>query len=308
MSAPNAIRSQYSHLYGSSMLPVLEEIFYSELDMHPSRRQDLFRILSTDRDIWQATEIHDLDLFQSMNEGQEYSYSRPLQGASKTLTIQKYGRGFSVSKEMIADGKFSLVGDMARKLAKSARESQEINAMSPFNNGFTGGSETTADGVTVFNSAHTLPSGGTFRNVLSTAADLSVTSLEQMLQDFETQFVGDSGIIYNPKAKILLVHPSNKRKALELIGSDLKADSADNNMNSFKSEGLRVVSSPHLTDSDAWFMLSDPSEHGLRIVVREALSTSSKEVFDTDSVKYKASYREVIGATVAYGVFGSAGA
>jgi len=304
---PVAIRNQYSHLYGSAKLPVIEEIFYSELEMHPSRRQDLARILSTSTDIWQATEIHDLDLFQSMSEGQEYSYSRPLQGAAKTLTVQKYGRGFSVSDELIKDGKFNLIGDMARKLAKSAKESQEINFMSLFNNGFSGGTETTADGVTIFNSAHTLPSGGTFRNVLSTPADLSVTSLEQMLQDFETQFVGDSGIIYNPAPKILLVNPSNKRKALELIGSDLKADTADNNMNSFKQEGLRVISSPHLTDSDAWFMLAAPSEHGLRVVVREALNTESKSEFDTDSMKFKAKYREVIGATVAYGVFGSAG-
>lgn len=301
-----ALRGNYSHLYGSAKLPVLEEIFYSELEMHPSRRQELARVLSTSTDIWQASEIHDLDLFQSMAEGEDYSYSRPLQGASKTLTVQKYGRGFKVSDELIKDGKFSLIGDMARKLAKSAKESQEINFMALFNNGFS--SETTADGVSIFNASHTLPSGGTFSNVLSTAADLSVTSLEQMLQDFETNFVGDSGIIYNPKPRILLVHPSNKRKAMELIGSDLKADTADNNMNSFKSEGLRVVSSPHLTDSDAWFMLADPSEHGLRIVVREALSTSSKEDFDNDTMKFKAKYREVIGATVAYGVFGTAGA
>jgi hypothetical protein len=303
---PVAVRSQYSHLYGSSMLPVLEEIFFSELEMHPSRRADLFRILSTDRDIWQATEIHDLDLMNAMAEGEEYSYQRPLQGASKTLTIQKYGLGFSVSEEMIDDGKFNLVADMTKKLAKSAKESQEIQAMAVFNNGFS--SETTADGVSVFNSAHTLPSGGTYRNVLSTAADLSPTSLDQALTDFETQFVGDSGIIYNPKPRVLLVPSALKRYAQELIGSEQKPDSADNNLNSLKSEGLRVVSSPHLTDSDAWFLLADPSEHGLRIVQRQALSTKGDENFDTDSIKYKAKYREIIGATVGYGAFGTAGA
>jgi hypothetical protein len=306
MSAPVAIRNQYSHLYGSTMLPVLEELFYHNLKQNPSKRQDLFAIKTTDRDIWQASEIHDLDLFRAMSEGEEYTYKRPLQGSSKTLTIQKYGLGFSVSDEMISDGKFDLVADMVRKLAQSARESQEVQALALYNNGFS--TETTADGVAIFSASHTLPSGGTFRNTLSTAADLSVTSLDQALQDFETQFVGDTGIIKAPSPKILLVPPALRRYAMELIGSDLKADTNDNNMNSFRADGLRVVVSPYLTDSDAWFIQSDPSEHGLRIIVREGLSTKSKEEFDTDSIKYKARYREIIGATHAYGVFGSPGA
>ena len=132
-----------------------------------------------------------------------------------------------------------------------------------------------------------------------------------MLSDFETQFVGDSGIIYNIRPKILLVHSSQRRYAMELIGSELKADTADNNMNSLKTEGLVVVSSPHLTDTDSWFMLSSPMEHGLRIIERTPIQTkaSGPDVgFSTDSIFYKSRYREVLGALHPYGVFGTAGA
>jgi len=311
MSAPVAIRSQYGHLFGSGALPVLEEIFRAELNMHPSRREMLYKVVAHDRDIYQSSELMDLQLFNEVPEGSEYSFKRPKQGASKTLTVVKYGLGVSISEEMVADSKMDLIADMIKRLAKSGKESQEVSAMSPFNNGFSGGSETTADAVTVFNSAHTLPSGGTFRNVLSTAADLSVSSLEQALTDFETQFVGDSGIIYNMQPKMLLVHSSNKRYAKELIGSDLKADSADNNMNSFKEEGLMVVSSPHLTDTDAWFLVSAPAENGLRIISRTGIETKAggPDVgFINDAILYKSRYREVIGALHAYGLFGSAGA
>jgi hypothetical protein len=306
MSAPVALRANYSDLFGSSMLPVLEEIFRAQLERHPSRREQLFKMVSTDRDIWQSTELHDMDLFNEMAEGSEYSYKRPKQGASKTLTIKKMGLGFSISEEMIDDGKFDLVADMAAMLADSAKESQEVDAMNIFNNGFS--SEVTADGVSIFNSSHTLPSGGTFRNILSTAADLSVDSLDTALSDFETVFVGDSGIYKKIQPKILLVHSSNRRYANELIGSDLKADSSDNNMNSLKGEGLVVVSSPHLTDTDAWFLLASPEKTGLRIVNRRGIQTKSEEVFDTDSLKYKSSYREKIGCIHPYGAFGSAGA
>lgn len=306
MPTPVALRSSYSHLYGSSMLPVLEELFRSEYEQHPSRREALFKTVKTDRDIWQYSELHDLDLFATMAEGEEYSYKRSKQGYSKTLSVQKYGLGISISEEAIDDGKIDLVADMVRKMGRSAKESKEVAAMNIFNNAFT--SETTADGQYLCDTDHTLPSGGTYRNKLSTAADLSVTSLETALYDFETQFVGDSGIIELIRPKFLLVNPLNRRYADELVNSMAKPDSADNNKNSFKDEGLTVVSSPHLTDTDAWFLVSDPMYNGLRIISRADVETKSEVEFDTDSIKYKSRYREVIGAVHPKGVFGTPGA
>lgn len=307
--SPVAVRNQYGDLYGSSMLPVLEELFVSEMARHPSRREQLFKVVPWDRDIWQSSELHDLPLFDQVSEGAEYSFRRSKQGANKTLVVNKFGLGFSVSEEMVDDGKFDLIGDMARKLAKSGMESQEIQAMNIFNNGFS--TETTADGVALFSTAHTLPSGGTYRNKLSTDADLSESALQQAMSDFETQFVGDSGIIYNVRPRVLLVHPDNKRYAQELVGSDGKPDTADNNMNSLKGDGLIVVSSPHLTDPDAWFLQAAPAETGLRIIQRKPLETKAAGPdvgFVTDSILYKARYREKIGAIHGFGVFGSSGA
>lgn len=309
MSAPVFMRGNYVDLFGEDMLPALEELFRSEIEMHPSRRGEIFKVVQTDRDIWQSSELHDMPLFSEVAEGTEYSFERPKQGVSKTLKPVKYGLGFSISEEAVDDGKFDYIADAVRKMARSAVESQEIQAMNVFNNGFS--SELAADGLSIFNTAHTLPSGLSFRNKLSTDADLSVSSLEQALSDFETQFIGDSGIIYNMKPKILLVHPSNKRYAMELIGSDLKADTADNNMNSFKGEGLRVISSPHLTDADAWFLCSDSMDTGLRIVSRKPIETKaagSDAGFNSDSILYKSRYREQVGVTHPYGIFGSSGA
>lgn len=308
--APQAVRNLYSDLYGVDMLPVLEELFRQEFARHPSRREALFKIVPHDRDIWQSSELSDMELFQEVPEGTEYSFKRSKQGASKTLSPVKYGLGFSISEEMVDDGKFDLIADMTRKLAESARESQEIQAMNIFNNGFS--SELAWDGLSVFNTAHLAgPSGLTYRNRLAVNADLSVTALDTALSDFETQFVGDSGIIKNIQPKILLVHPSQKRYAMELIGSELKADTADNNMNSFKPDGLMVLSSPHLSDPDAWFLCAAPGQSGLRIISRSPIETKAAgpdEGFDTDSIKYKCKYREKIGVTYGYGVFGSPGA
>jgi hypothetical protein len=77
MSAPVFVRANYSDLFGSTMLPALEELFRSELEMHPSRREELFKVVSHDRDIWQSSELHDMPLFNLMPEASEYSFSRP---------------------------------------------------------------------------------------------------------------------------------------------------------------------------------------------------------------------------------------
>lgn len=308
-NAPVFVRGNYGDMFGASMLPVLEEVFRSELEMHPSRREQLFSVKSTDRDIWQSSEIHDMPLFNAVPEGTDYTFSRPKQGANKTLVPVKYGLGFSISEEAVDDGRFDFIADAVRKLAKSARESQEISAMNIINNGFS--STVVADGLSLFNTAHTLPSGLTFRNKASTDVDLSVSALDGALTDFETQFIGDSGIIYKMMPRTLLVHPSLKRYAMEIIGSELKADTQNNNMNSLKGEGLTVVSSPHLTDSDAWFLLAAPADTGLRIINRKGIETKAAggdAGFINDSILYKSRYREVVDAIHAYGVWGTTGA
>lgn len=315
---PRIIRDNFSHLYGEAQLPVLEEIFRWELTQHPSLREKLFKIVKHDRDIWQATSVHDLPLFKEVSEGEAYSFESPDQGAAKTLVIKKYGLGFSISEEAVDDGKFQWIADMVAKLAKSARASQEINAMNVFNNAFT--TELTADGVSLCNSAHPLPSGGSFRNILSTPADLSDASLKQAVTDFQTVFIGNTGIPYRMVPRTLLVHPDNLHLALEIVGSSLSTALVEgqsggitnlNNMNSLQRYQLQVETSPYLVDEDAWFLIAAPSDTGLRIVSRKPIETkaaSPDQGFVTDSILYKCRFRERVGATEAIGVFGTPGA
>ena len=82
-------------------------------------------------------------------------------------------------------------------------------------------------------------------------------------------------------------------------------------MNSLKDEGLIVVSSTKLTDSDAWFLLASPTDTGLKIVERKGIETKAAGPdagFMNDSIMYKSRYREIVGITHAQGVFGTTGA
>lgn len=310
MSAPAQLRANYSDLFGSSMLPVLEELFRTQYEMSPMVRDIIFKKVTTDRDIWQSSELHDMPLFATVNEGADYTFSAPRAGNHKTMSVVKFGLGYSVSEEAVDDGKFDLIADAIRKMGDSARESQEQSAMDILNNGFL--TELVADGLSLFNAAHTLPSGATFRNILATASDLSYTSLQTAIQDFEKVFKGDTGVHKIIRPKYLVVPNELRMYAKELVGSDKKTDTNFNNINSIKEEGLQVISSPRLTDTNAWFLTADPAETGLRIIERKALETRAAAPdsvgFINDSILYKARYREKLGAIHAYGVFGTPGA
>jgi hypothetical protein len=308
MSAPVGLRSQYSSLFGTTALPVLEELFMSEYDTAPMVRDRIFATVATDRDIWQSQDVNDLPLMAAVAEGSEYSYTRPTQGYNKTFTPVKYGGGFSVSQEMVDDARFDVIGNWARKLGKSARASREIVAMNILNNGFT--SEQSQDGVSVFNTAH-LIDGATFSNVITNNPDLSESSLQAALAQFERAFVNGRGVINSIAPRTLIVSPENHRYAMELTQSEMKADTADNNINSIRLvDGLQVIASPYFTDPDAWFLSGSPEDTGLKIIMRQDIRTAVSGMdlgFHTDSLFYKCSYREAVGVSRPQGILGSSG-
>lgn len=304
-----AFRANFDHLYGSAALPALEELFKHQLSLSPTIREMLFRTVKTERDIWQSSEMGDLQNFLEVEEGTDYTYVSPRQGASKTIRPAKFGLGFSISEEAVDDGKFDMIAMMVKMLADSAIDTRESAGMNILNNAFS--SATSWDGQALLSTAHTLPSGLTFRNKPSVDLDLSPAALDTMLADFETQFIRDSGKKVRIKPKYLVVHPNSKRYAREIVGSDLKADSSDNNMNSLKEDNLIVLSSSRLTDSDAWYVIAAPEDTGLVIVDRKGIETKAAGPdagFDNDSIKYKSRYREKVDVTHPYGIMGSSGA
>jgi phage major head subunit gpT-like protein len=309
MANPSVLRANFTDLIGSSMLPVLEELFTSSYSMHPMRRDMFFKKETTDTAIWQYSEVHDMPKFSTVNEGQDYTFSAPKQGYHNTVTMLKYGLGFSISEEAVDDGKFGFIADAVKKMGKSARESQEQAAMDILNNGFT--STLTSDGLPLFSSAHTTPSGVvTIRNQLTTTSDLTDSSLKTMISDFRKQFRGDSGIVNEITAKYLIVPEELRLQAKSITQSERVLGSNFNDKNVIADEGLIVISSPHLTDRDGWFLCADAMDNGLRFIERKPLETKAAGAdvgFMNDAIYYKARYRQQLAAVHANGIFGTPG-
>lgn len=304
--APTVIKPNFSDFSGANMLPVLEMLYKSNSNLAGMIRDQLFSTIQARHGIAQYSEVHSTRSFLEIAEGEEFTYAAPNQGADKTYTLSKYGLAVSISREMIRDNKFDMVQHLIEQLARSAQETREVQALDILNNAFSG--TTVADGAALVAASHTLPSGQTYRNRLSSDADLSQSTLDIAVADFESEFVTDTGQYLGLKPRFLVVHSDNRRYAKELLQSEGKPDTMDNNLNAFRDEGMTVLSSPRLTDTNAWFLIGDKRDNGLTIAEDGGIMTRGWEDPSRQSIIYSSSYRWKTGANHGYGIIGTSGA
>ena len=206
-------------------------------------------------------------------EGATYATDIIRPGYPKEFLHTEFGLMFETTQTALEDDRYDVLSDHAKWFMFSARVVQEKRAAIPFNNGFT--SELSPDGVSVFNSAHLLKTGGTARNVLFTAADLSWTSLQQALVDWQRETKFEAGQFMMPvEDLILLVPPELEFTAAKIVNSTLQPGIADNDLNTIKTlRNISVVKNVYLTDTDAWFLLSSSkTAHGFCSYTRVPMS------------------------------------
>lgn len=298
------LEQNFRNYFGTAALPALDQIFFDEYDQAEDVRSKLFQIESTDRELVQTTEMTSLGLFTATAEGEIANQDSFNQGYSKNFSVNKYAKRIGISEEMMDDDRWSLCAKMVKSLARSAKETKNLLAMNILNNAFS--AEKSADGVAIISASH--PSEvGNQSNTLASAADLAVASLKEAETVFRN--MKDSrGKRLLIKPKYLLVSESDRHAAIEIVQSPYKSGSADNNINSIGADGgLTVISSPYLTDTDAWFLLSDPMEHGLKIFERQALSTKTHADDSAGVLYYIAKFREALGCDKWRGIVGTAG-
>jgi hypothetical protein len=218
-----------------------------------------------------------------------------------------YGLAFALTKVLVEDGDHIRIGQVyAKHLAQSLIETKETlsaNVLNrSFNSSYVGG-----DGVSLINTSHPIVNG-TFSNQLTTAANLSQTSLEQMLIQIR-QAVDNNGKKIRLVPRQLVVAPGNIFQAEVLLKSVLRAGTTNNDINPVKSiglldEGAAVLS--RLTNANSWWVQTDAPE-GMKLLMRRALEKTMEGDFETDSMRYKATERYQVGWTDPRGMFGTAG-
>ena len=218
-----------------------------------------------------------------------------------------YGLAFALTKVLVEDGDHISIGQTyAKHLAQSLIETKETlcaNILNrAFNSSYVGG-----DGVSLVNSAHPIASG-TASNVLTTAANLSQTSLEQMLIQIRNA-IDNNGKRIRLTPQKLVLSPSNVFQGEVLLKSVLRAGTGNNDINPINSMGMidgGQANLSRLTSTTAWWVQTD-AKVGLQLMMRRKLEKSMEGDFETDSMRYKATERYIPGWTDWRTVYGTSG-
>ena len=294
--------------FRSIVEPIMNEAFDG---VYSQRTDEWKQIFSEEQGI--ARNYHEEPVLFGFGNAPELPDGMPVTyDAGGTQFIQRYtykvfGLAFALTKVLVEDGDHIRIGSTYSKhLAQSLTETKELRCANVLNRAFNA-SYTGGDGVSLINTAHPTPGGG-YSNRLTTDANLSQTSLEQLLiQVRNTVDARGKKIRVTPKK--LVVAPGNVFQAEVLIKSVLRTGTANNDINPVKSMGLLeggVAVMSRMTSATAWFINTDV-QNGLKVMKRRGLDKTMEGDFETDSMRYKATERYIEGWTDPHAIFGTPG-
>jgi hypothetical protein len=241
-------------------------------------------------------------------EGSPITYDSERQGFITRYNHVVYALGFVITREMMEDDLYDIVGQRkAQGLAYSMRQTKEVVVANLYNRAFNT-SFTFGDGKAMCVSDHPNVAGGTWSNILATAADISEAALEQASIDIQG-FTNDRGLLIAARPKCLVITPSQEFEVKRILGSSSRVNTANNDLNALKTMGIipEVVVNHYLTDSDAWFIRTSV-KNGPKLYERRGDEFGMDNDFDTENAKFKATARYSVGITDPRGIYGTPGA
>jgi hypothetical protein len=294
--------------FRSIVEPILNECFDGVYDQRADEWSRVFREEDgIPRNYHEEPVLYGFGAAPQLPDGTPVTYQQGGVLFLKRYVYKVYGLAFALTKVLVEDGDHIRIGQVyARHLAQSLVETKELlsaNVLNTaFNSSYPGG-----DGVSLINTAHPIVNG-TFSNQLATSANLSQTSLEQMLIQIR-QAVDNNGKKIRLVPRQLIVAPGNIFQAEVLLKSVLRTGNANNDINPIKAiglldEGAAVLS--RLTSSTAWWVQTDAPE-GFKLLMRRRLEKTMEGDFETDSMRYKATERYDVGFTDPRAAYGTAG-
>jgi len=291
------------------LAPGLRKVFFQLLDERPTEYSQIANEETSERAYEEDLEVGGLGSMPVKPEGRGVVYQDFRQGGKRRYTHLTYGLGFRVTLEMMEDDLYNVMKKNTRELAKAARNAREVNFFNMLNNAFSTvyGFPKFGNNEALISATHTKLGGGTGSNRASTDADLSPTSLEAAIISFESlSDEMDIPVIIKPKT--LLCGPQLKMTAREILGSEFRPYTSNNEINALREEGLDYMIGHYIVDPDSWFLLAGKGDHDLNFFERQPVRFQNGDDFDTGDAKFKAFQRFSVGAGEWRGTYGSQGA
>ena len=298
--------------FAKDLVPGVKAWFGQKYKEYPIEYLEIFEKGTSMRAFEEEAGVTGFGLAQVKTEGAGVAYDEQEQGFVSRYTHVTYGLGFIITREMYEDGIAVTVAlRRANALAFSIRQTKEIIGANVLNRAFTAAYTMGAnsDGKELCATDHPNKSGGTWRNELAIAADLSEAALEQACIDI-AGFTTDRGLKIAIMPQKLIIPTALEFDAMRILESVGQSGTANNDINAIRAskkfpQGIKV--NHYLTDSDAWFIATNCPD-GLKYMERRADAFGTENDFDTENAKFKATFRGSFGWSDPRGIFGSPGA
>jgi hypothetical protein len=291
------------------LLPGLNALFGLEYARYGEEHKEIYETETSERSFEEETKLSGFSAAPVKSEGSAIRYDNAQEAWTARYNHETIALGFSLTEEAIEDNLYdSLSARYTKALARAMSYTKQVKAANVLNNGFSS-AYTGGDGVSLFNTAHTLVSGGTNSNTPSTAADLNETSLENAVIQIAA-WTDERGLLIAAKPKKLIVPPALQFVATRLLETSLRVGTTDNDINALKNNGSipeGYTINHFLTDTNGWYLTTDVP-NGMKHFVRTPLANSMDGDFDTGNVRYKSRERYSFGWSDPLGMYGSPGA
>lgn len=305
-----------SGLNANVVRTALDKVFMQEFNLkneHPQladvSTQWIFKQDSIDRAAVITEIFKGSGLWGLKAEEADVPQATPRVGNQQTFTVSEYGQSIDITKNFFDDEQHNVYEKMVKDMAEVGRITQNQNAFAIYRNAF--GSTLTNEGVALCSDTHTTLAGTTVDNNLTAAlTEVSLNTAVVALMEQKAQ----DGTVRGQMPAVLLVPPSLYKKAVEITESELKSNTANNDMNVYSAKyGLMVYTSPYLGSAvvggsdTAWFLLG--KNHSITRWVRQGINTDlvDYKYQRNNNYVYKASFREVLGVMDYTGIVGSSG-
>ena len=288
--------------------PGLNALFGLEYKQYVNEAAEVFDTENSDRAFEEEVMLAGFANAAVKPEGQGVTFDSAQETFTARYTNETIALAFAITEEAIEDNLYDrLASRYTKALARSMANTKQVKGAGVLNNAFST-SYVGGDGKALFATDHpTL--AGSFKNELSTAADLNETSLEQALIDIAA-FTDERGLKIAARGTKLVIPSALQFTAERLLKSVGRTGTADNDISAVVSMNVipqGYVVNHYLTDTDAWFIKTDVP-NGLKHFVRAPIKTAMEGDFETGNVRYKARERYSFGWSDWRGVFGSPGA
>ena len=284
----------------------IDDVIFLKWTQRPAVGRMIFNVKESSQYQEDTQTVGGVDIMQQVEEGEALTTKAMNEGFRQTYTHLDYGNMFRITRRMFREDLYGTMEKSGIELARSADATEETILSNHFNRAFNS-SYTGPDGLELCSTVHVREDGSTYSNELTTAADLSQTSLEQALIDF-SDFRDGGGKRLQIEPTCLVVPKELRFKAHKLLASEYEPENDTNAVNGVHQLSLKPIVWNYLTDTDAWFLTADKGEHELNLYTREEFWTDYETDFDSKDVKISGMFAQSSGWGDPKGFFGSPGA